>query len=65
MELTSPVLIMQILFSGRTDVSGTYYYVTNLTLEYSPPHNKTILNHYTTESGDIKVLSLTLATHAL
>ena len=54
MELTSPVLITQILFSGRTGTSGLFH-ATNLTLEYSPPDNKTILNYYTTESGDIKV----------
>lgn len=54
MELTSPVLITQILFSGRTSTLGTFH-ATNLTLEYSPPDNKTVLNYYTAESGDIKV----------
>ena len=54
MELTLPVLITQILFSGRSIPSGSFY-VTNLTLEYSPPDNKTILSYYTTESGNIKV----------
>ena len=54
MELTSPVLITQILFSGRSDRSGSYY-VTNLTLEYSPPDNATVLSYYTTETESIKV----------
>ena len=54
MELTLPVLITQILFGGRTSTSGASY-VTNLTLEYSPPGNKTLLNYYTTETGSIKV----------
>ena len=54
LELTSPVLITQILFSGRTSTFGPFH-ATNLTLEYSPPDNNTILNYYTTESGDIKV----------
>ena len=54
MELTSPVLITQILFSGRTSTLGIFH-ATNLTLEYSLPGNKTVLNYYTTESGDIKV----------
>ena len=54
MELTSPVLITQILFSGRTGTTGLFH-ATNLTLEYSSPDNETILNYYTTESGDIKV----------
>lgn len=58
MELTSPVLITQILFSGRTSTLGIFH-ATNLTLEYSPPGNKTVLNYYTTESGDIKVRSTT------
>ena len=54
LELTSPVLITQILFSGRTSTFGPLH-ATNLTLEYSPPDNITILNYYTTEAGDIKV----------
>ena len=55
MTLTSPVLITQILSSGRTSVSSSFY-VTNFTLEYSPPNDISILNHYTTETGDIKVI---------
>ena len=54
LELTSPVLITQILFSGRTSTFGPLH-ATNLTLEYSPPDNITILKYYTTEAGDIKV----------
>ena len=54
MELTSPVLITQILFSGTTSTLGLFH-ATNLTLEYSPLDNETIFNYYTTESGDIKV----------
>ena len=56
MELTSPVLITQILFSGRSTPSGSYH-VTNLTLEYSLPDNATVLSYYTTEAESIKVLS--------
>ena len=59
MELTLPVLITQILFSGRTSTLGTAY-VTNLTLEYSPPGNKTVLNYYTTETGSTKVSHSTI-----
>ena len=68
MELTSPVLITQILFSGRFNPFGSFH-VTNLTLEYSPPDNATILSYYTTEAGSIKVFfslrntALYLASH--
>ena len=54
MELTSPVLITQILFSGSSTLSGSYH-VTNLTLEYSPSNSSTVLSYYTTETGSIKV----------
>ena len=57
MELTSPVLITQILFSGRTGTAGLFY-ATNLTLEYSPIGNNTTLHFYTTETGHIKVLTI-------
>ncbi len=56
LELTQPVLITQILFSGRSERSVRFFYVTNLTLEYSPPGNKNILNYYTTETGSVKVI---------
>ena len=54
LELTSPVLITQILFSGTTNILFGPLHATNLTLEYSPP-DITILKYYTTEAGDIKV----------
>lgn len=59
MELTSPVLITQILFSGRTGTAGPFY-ATNLTLEYSPLDNNTIFHFYSTETGHIKVNLLIL-----
>ena len=55
LDLTSPVLITQILFSGTTNILYGPLHATNLTLEYSPPDNITIFNYYTTEAGDIKV----------
>ena len=61
MALRSPVLITQILSSGSSSGSSSYY-VTNFTLEYSPPNNITVLNHYTTETGDIKVKLLSILT---
>ena len=67
MELTSPVLITSIVCSGTTSLRSrqttttlttlrpVYYYVTNFTIEFSPPDNTTTLSYYTTEEGDIKV----------
>lgn len=57
-ELTSPVLITTILLSGKNSSIGSYF-VTNFTLEYSPPNNKTVLSYYTTDTGNIKVISVT------
>ena len=54
LELTSPVLITKILLSGRNNSLGSYF-VTNFTLQYSPPNNTTVLSYYTTDTGNIKV----------
>ena len=54
MGLTSPVLITQILSSGRTTPTESYY-VTNFTIEYSPLNDTAAFNYYTTESGSIQV----------
>lgn len=54
MGLTSPVLITQILSSGRTTPTESFY-VTNFTIEFSPPNETTTLNYYTTESGTTQV----------
>lgn len=54
LELASPVLITKILLSGRNNSLGSYF-VTNFTLEYSPPNNTTVLIYYTTDTGNIKV----------
>ena len=53
---TSPVLITMMLTRGSTgftqdrlslQCSIRQYYVTNFTLEYSPPDNSSVLNYYT------------------
>ena len=59
MELTSPVLITQILTSGRSTPTDTYF-VTNFTLEYSLPNDPTNLSYYLTETGNIQVNKLSL-----
>ena len=59
LELTSPVLITKILLSGRNNSLGSYF-VTNFTIEYSPPNNTTALSYYTTDTGNIKVSSVRL-----
>ena len=64
MRFTSPVLITDIICSGtntlrtRTSTVSTstftvavYYYVTNFTIEFSPPDDNTNLTYYTTEEG--------------
>ena len=54
MELTSPVLITQILTSGRSTPTDSYF-VTKFTLEYSLPNEPTNLSYYLTETGNIQV----------
>jgi hypothetical protein len=63
LQFTSPVLISKMLTRGFTWLTPPIlsspvcllrrYYVTNFTLEYSPPDNSSILNYYTStdESG--------------
>ncbi len=53
LQFTSPVLISRMLTRGYTRLrviitcSIRRYYVTNFTLEYSPPDNSSVLNYYT------------------
>ena len=53
LQFTSPVLISRMLTRGFTRLriavtcSIRRYYVTNFTLEYSPPGNSSVLNYYT------------------
>ena len=60
LQFTSPVLISKMLTRGYTRLriagllcSIRLYYVTEFTLEYSPPDNSSVLNYYTStdESG--------------
>ena len=49
MQFTSPVLLTTIITSGTILVNQDeleIYYVTNFTLEYSPPENTSLLNFY-------------------
>lgn len=59
MEFTSPVLITMMISSGSV-FNQNRYYVTNFTLEYSPPNNSSMLNYYlsaddSVENGSVKV----------
>ena len=51
LQFTSPVLISRMLTRGYTWLSPgcslLRYYVTNFTLEHSPPDNSSVLNDYT------------------
>ena len=54
MEFTSPVLITTMISSGSTIIQTSFnglirlgvYYVTNFTLEHSPPDNSSVLSYY-------------------
>ena len=45
MQFTSPVLITMMISSGSVIGQGRYY-ITNFTLEYSPPNNSSVLSYY-------------------
>ena len=59
MQFTSPVLVTMMISSGSI-IGQRIYYVTNFTLEYSPPNNSSVLDYYqctddSAETGSEKV----------
>ena len=57
MEFTSPVLITMMISSGSV-LSQRQYYVTNFTLEYSPPNNSSVLDYYLSTDGSAETGSV-------
>ena len=65
LQFTSPVLISRMLTRGytwlrpatlsRPTCSLRRYYVTNFTLEHSPPDNSSVLNYYTSVDESVAI----------
>lgn len=54
MQFTSPILVTMMISTGSTFINPAdslgIYYISNFTLEHSPPDNSSMLNYYNTST---------------